>query len=134
MQVRMIIQERSSGRCCRVGLRWWETGACLLGILTEKERGNYRSVASRRDFCEFIVGNGLLDLGFIGYPFTWRNRRDEGPIQQRLDRALATSGWVNMYPKAKVMHEVLEGSDHAMLILGTDVALSSRRRRFIYDA
>lgn len=59
---------------------------------SEKERGNYRSVASRRDFCEFIVGNGLLDLGFVGYPITWRNRRDEGPIQQRLDRALATSG------------------------------------------
>ncbi|KAM0970934.1 hypothetical protein ACFX15_018345 [Malus domestica] len=52
---------------------------------TEKEGGNYRSVASIRDFNEFIVSNGLLDLGFVSYPFTWRNRRDEGPIQQRLD-------------------------------------------------
>ncbi|KAM2339605.1 hypothetical protein ACFX1X_019159 [Malus domestica] len=32
------------------------------------------------------------------------------------------------------MHEVLEGSDHAMLILGTNVAPLSRRWRFIYDA
>lgn len=58
---------------------------------SEKEGENYRSVASRSDFCEFIVGNGLLDLGFMGYPFTWRNRRDEGPLKQRLDSGLATN-------------------------------------------
>lgn len=73
----------------------------------EREGGNYRYVASRRDFCDFIVGNGLLELGFTGYSYTWRNRRDEGPIQQRLDRGLAMSGWVDTYPEAKVMHEVL---------------------------
>lgn len=100
---------------------------------SEKERGNYRSVASMRDFSEFIVDNGLLDLGFVGYPFTWRNRRDEEPIQQRLDRGLATSGWVSVYLEAKVLHEVLEGFDHTMLILDMDVMPFKRRRRFIYD-
>ena len=45
---------------------------------SEKEGGNYRSVASRRDFSGFIADNRLLDLGFV---FTWRNQRDEGPIQ-----------------------------------------------------
>ncbi|KAM0970935.1 hypothetical protein ACFX1S_019082 [Malus domestica] len=39
-----------------------------------------------------------------------------------------------MYHEATVMHKVLEGSDHAMLILGTNVAPLSRRWRFIYDA
>lgn len=80
-----------------------------------------------RDFYEFIVGNGLLDLGFIGYPFTWKNRRDEWPIQQRLDHGLATNGWVNIYPEVKVMHEVLEGSDHAMLLLDTEVVPFNRK-------
>lgn len=87
----------------------------------EKERGNYRYVASRRDFSEFIVDNRLLELGFVGYPVTWRNRRDDGPIQQRLDRGLTISEWVNVYPNARVLHEVLEGSDHSMLILDMDV-------------
>lgn len=86
-------------------------------------------MSSRRDFNEFIVGNGLLDLGFVVYLFTWRNQIDEGLIQQQLDRGLASSGWVNMYPEAKVMHKVLEGFDHAMLILGMDVAPFSRRRQ-----
>lgn len=86
-----------------------------------------------RDFCEFIVGNGLLDLGFMGYPFTWRNQRDEWPIQQRLDRGLDTNGWINVYLEAKVLHEVLERSDHAMLILDTKVTALKRRRQFIYD-
>ncbi|XP_068344245.1 uncharacterized protein [Pyrus communis] len=99
----------------------------------DKERGNYRSVVSMRNFCDFSVGNKLLDLGFMGYPFTWRNRKDEGPIQQRLDHGLATSGWVDVYLEAKIMHEVLEGSDHAMLILATKPSTLIRKRRFIYD-
>lgn len=101
---------------------------------SKKKGGNYRSVASRRDFCYLIIDNRLLNLGFIGYLYTWRNRREEGPIQQRLDRGLATNGWVNMYPEAKVLHEVLEGSDHAMLILDTVLRPFIRRRQFIYDS
>lgn len=73
---------------------------------SEKEGGNYRS---------------------------WRNRRDDGLIQQRLDRGLATEWWIKVYPETKVFHEVLEGSDHAMLILKTDVPPQQRKRRFIYD-
>lgn len=49
---------------------------------SENKGGNYRSVVNSRDFCDFIVVNGLLDFKFVGYPFTWRNRRDEGLIQQ----------------------------------------------------
>lgn len=37
---------------------------------SKKEWGNYRFVASRKDFREFVIGNELLDLGFMGYPFT----------------------------------------------------------------
>lgn len=95
--------------------------------------GNYRYVASRKDFHEFVIGNELLDLGFTGYPFTWRNQMDEGPIQQRLDRGLASEGWVSIYLEAKVLHEVLEGSDYAMFILDTDFTPFKRMRRFIYD-
>ncbi|KAM2502553.1 hypothetical protein ACFX1W_033092 [Malus domestica] len=101
---------------------------------SEKEGGNYRSVASRKDFRDFVSGNELLDLGFTGYPFTWRNQREDGPIQQRLDRGLASEGWISTYPEAKVLHEVVEGSDHAMLILDTDFVSVKRRKRFIYDS
>lgn len=100
---------------------------------SETEGGNYRSVASRRNFCDFIVGNGLLDLGFMGYLFTWRNRRDEGTIKQLLDQGLAKSGWLNVYPEAKIMHEVLEGFDHTIHILDTKPLPFLRKKRLIYD-
>ncbi|CAN6541494.1 unnamed protein product [Malus baccata var. baccata] len=59
----------------------------------EKEGGNTRPSSSLRDFRDFVARNELLDLGFEGYPFTWRNNHDSLPIQQRLDRGLATPDW-----------------------------------------
>lgn len=41
-------------------------------------------------------------------------------IQQRLDRGLASLGWYKLYPNTKILHVVLEGSDHAMLVLSTE--------------
>lgn len=45
-----------------------------------------------------MARNELMDLGYEGYPFMWRNKRDSLPIQQRLDRGLATLGWYELYP------------------------------------
>lgn len=53
---------------------------------------------SMQDFRTFVSDTGLLDLGFVGYPFTWRNQRADGGIQERLDRGLATDQWINLYP------------------------------------
>lgn len=46
----------------------------------ENEGSNYITVASMRDFREFVAQNQLMDLGYEGYPFTWRNNTDSGPI------------------------------------------------------
>ncbi|CAN6691340.1 unnamed protein product [Malus baccata var. baccata] len=75
----------------------------------EKEGGNYRPTASMRDFREFVAQNELMDLGF-----------EAKPIQQRLDRGLATMEWQNLYPENTIRHVVLEGSDHALLFLSTE--------------
>ncbi|KAM1551667.1 hypothetical protein ACFX10_043770 [Malus domestica] len=58
----------------------------------EKEGENHRPAASLRDFRDFVARDELMDLGYEGYPFTWRNNRESLPIQQRLDRGLATLG------------------------------------------
>ncbi|CAN6724078.1 unnamed protein product [Malus baccata var. baccata] len=100
----------------------------------EKEGGNYRPASSMRDFREFVANNELMDLGYEGYPFTWRNNRESLPIQQRLDRGLATMGWNNMYPDTTIGHLVLEGSDHAMLVLSTEKIHVRRGMMFSYDA
>ncbi|KAM2339768.1 hypothetical protein ACFX1X_019299 [Malus domestica] len=74
----------------------------------EKEGGNYRPTSSMRDFREFVAQNELMDLGFVGYPFTWRNNQEAKPIQQCLDRGLATMGWQDLYPENTIRHVVLE--------------------------
>ncbi|KAM2489958.1 hypothetical protein PS1_046886 [Malus domestica] len=100
----------------------------------ENEGGNYRPTSSMRDFREFVARNELMDLGYEGYPFTWRNNKESLPIQQRLDRGLATMGWNNIYPDTTIRHMVLEGSDHAMLFLSTEKLKAWRGRKFSYDA
>lgn len=74
-----------------------------------------------------------MNLGFEGYPYTWRNRWEEGFIQKMIDRALATNEWVQGYQQAVVKNVVLEGSDHAMLVLSTKVDQPKRNKRFMYD-
>ncbi|CAN6722681.1 unnamed protein product [Malus baccata var. baccata] len=99
----------------------------------EKEGGNFRGAASMRDFRDFVAGNELMDLGYEGYPFTWRNNRETLPIQQRLDRGLATHGWHDLFPDTILRHVVLEGSDHAMLLLSTEKFRAWRGRKFSFD-
>lgn len=76
---------------------------------SKKDGGNRRTATSMCTFQNFVTTTCLLDLGFEGYPFTWLNRRDEGFIQERIDRALTTNDWVRCYPNAVVKRMVLEG-------------------------
>ncbi|CAB4316762.1 unnamed protein product [Prunus armeniaca] len=101
---------------------------------TEKKGGNPRSERSLADFQAFVIDVGFLDLGFTGYPYTWRNRRENGLIQERLDRGLASEPWLRNYPEARVMHVALAGSDHAALLLSTKPSTTRWHRRFVYDS
>lgn len=49
---------------------------------------------------------GLMDLGFLGLPFTWDNRQEvNNNIKVRLDRGLANSELLDLFYEAKVSHE-----------------------------
>lgn len=100
---------------------------------SEKVGGVTHTVRSMLDFHTFVTDSRLLDLGFMGYPFTWRNRRLDVGIQERLDRGLATDQWLYLYPDAKIHHLLVVGSDHVMLLLQTQSELKRWQRQFIYD-
>lgn len=54
-----------------------------------------------------------MDLGFKGNAFTWSNNQIcKANIRERIDRAMATVDWWQMFPYAQVFHEVVLGSDH----------------------
>ncbi|CAL8993480.1 unnamed protein product [Prunus brigantina] len=100
---------------------------------SEKDGGRPRSVQSMDVFRGFVMDCNLLDLGYEGYPFTWRNKQADGGIQERLDRGLANAQWLRSYPEARVVHQVVEGSDHAMLMLYTSNTPQRKACRFIFD-
>ncbi|KAI5313131.1 hypothetical protein L3X38_042305 [Prunus dulcis] len=74
---------------------------------SEKAGGDPRTEQSMAAFRRFLSESMLLHLGFDGYPFTCRNRRESGLIQVRLDRGLASEKWLEPYPKARMMHQIL---------------------------
>lgn len=60
----------------------------------------------------------LADLGFIGYPYTWNNRRPRvANTKERLDRAVANDGWREKFPASTVTHLFSHASDHRPLVL-----------------
>ncbi|CAB4277833.1 unnamed protein product [Prunus armeniaca] len=71
---------------------------------SEKDGGRPRTVQSMDAFRDFFTSSNLLDLGYEGCPFIWRNIRDEGGIQERLNRGLASDHWLRSYPEAHVVH------------------------------
>ena len=60
----------------------------------------------------------LVDLGFIGYKYTWNNKRPGAAnTRQRLDRAMANAGWRGEFPASTVTHLFSHASDHRPLML-----------------
>ncbi|KAK1372151.1 Endonuclease/exonuclease/phosphatase family protein [Heracleum sosnowskyi] len=60
---------------------------------------------------------GLMDMELVGHQFTWEKGRGTPEWQEvRLDRALSTDAWLQLFPIAKVYN--LEGSesDHSPLL------------------
>lgn len=101
----------------------------------EKKGGISRPHWTFRGFQKFVNDCGLVDLGFSGYPFTWRNnRRGEDYIQELLDRVLATPSWCRLFDQASVSHLNAVGSNHNALLLTLRPAPTNHRVPFRFDA
>jgi exonuclease III len=69
-------------------------------------------------FCTVLEDCHLGDLGFTSPRFTWsNNRHDETYTQERLDRAVANSGWCDMYKSAGIEVMATKASDHLPLLV-----------------
>lgn len=54
-------------------------------------------------FHHTLVRNRLMDLGFIGYSFTWhRGNEKTNRIAERFDRAYASVDWMQIHPHSEV--------------------------------
>ena len=49
--------------------------------------------------------------------YTWFNRRENGMIRERLDRAMVNLQWEEEYPSTQVLNLPTVGSDHSPIFL-----------------
>ncbi|XP_072076750.1 uncharacterized protein [Arachis hypogaea] len=76
----------------------------------EKEGGGQKSATTIATFTNFIDSNELVDIGMVGHPFTWTNRRQgEDLVKERLDRYLVGMEWKLKFPNA-VVHRLTESA------------------------
>jgi hypothetical protein len=60
----------------------------------------------------------LTDIPINGYPFTWfKSSGTERMIEERLDRALASSDWLEKFPNATLRNILSSHSDHSPILL-----------------
>ncbi|XP_020997411.1 uncharacterized protein LOC107486813 [Arachis duranensis] len=84
------------------------------------------------DFQTCVSECGLMDLGFSGWPFTWKR----GNLFERLDRGLCNLDWQIIFPDVKVKHLAMMKSDHTPLLfqLASPQPFNRRRRPFRFTA
>lgn len=114
----------------------WILAGDLNFILNREEKeGGITPSQSSLDANNLLIDKvGLVSLPYIGNPFTWTNRRDEGElILERLDRFLASLGWMEQFPNLAVYHLVSIGSDHCPILLTTSRKDNSTQRPFRFN-
>ena len=103
-------------------------------ILTsnEKQGGILKAGRLMEDFRCALLHCGLIDLGFSGNKFTWRNGRSgDAFVQERLDRACAIVEWKELFPHSKVTHLHVAYLDHVPILLSTQGTSQSTRQKKI---
>lgn len=74
-----------------------------------------RRMAAFRDTLSYCK---LFDLGFSGPPWTFDNKqKDRRNVKARIDRAVASDCWTQLFPDAKVTHICSTRSDHLPLLI-----------------
>ncbi|XP_057250759.1 uncharacterized protein LOC130591452 [Beta vulgaris subsp. vulgaris] len=85
---------------------------------SEKMGGNDRASWQMENFRNAVNVCGFHDVPFSGYEFTYDNGRElQDNVQCRLDRALVTTSWSNLFLDAHLWNLDREWSDHAPIKL-----------------
>lgn len=102
--------------------------------LSEKIGGREEDTLGMHDFQDFIQHTGLIDVGFVGNPFTRCNNRNGASwIWQRQDRALISINFQDNFPYLKIIHLTRVGSDHTPLCFQFQNIGTPRRSRFVFQ-
>ena len=99
----------------RRGTLPWPYGGDFNEILKshEKRGGRLRPYSQMEQFREVLDKCNLLDLGFLGNKLTWsRTYPNGGMVWERLDRAVCTTEWYDLFLSTSVQTLTCVSSDH----------------------
>jgi hypothetical protein len=105
-------------------------------VIDQSKKLGGRPVAnsSHCPFRNFIDHLGLVELGFVGNPFTWcNNRQGIATIKERLDKGLASHDWVHLHPYFSLIHLSASISDHNPISLNTNTSSTFLLRPFKFE-
>ncbi|KAF4395203.1 hypothetical protein F8388_001590 [Cannabis sativa] len=112
------------------------------GTLLDSECINYtkqgNSARYAFDFRRMVDRAGLIDLGFIGPPFTWSESNKQASVglrqkRARLDRSLASMEWRILFPDAILNHLSASTSDRRPILLDTSGGYKGKHHPFRYE-
>jgi exonuclease III len=86
---------------------------------SEKQGGVPQPLVCMDNFKDALHACDLVDIGFEGDPFTWRNNSKVAKtyICERLDRATANTEWCTLFPSFRVVNGEHFHSDHRPVIV-----------------
>ena len=100
---------------------------------SEKMGGRIRPHGQMQAFREVLNECGFIDLGFMGSEFTWHKHFANYIVWERLDRAVATSDWLSLFPDTKIYHLEADASDHRPILIVLDGMNCSQQRPFRFE-
>nr|KYP48763.1 hypothetical protein KK1_029565 [Cajanus cajan] len=67
-----------------------------------------------RGFRTAVTNAALLDLPLEGYCYTWvKSKGTPNQIEERLDRALVTQNWLDLFPQCRLQNAIAARSNHS---------------------
>lgn len=104
-------------------------------ILRAEEHSGYLATlnsisSSTQDFQSVVSTCSLTDITSHGPQFTWWNKQGGNPISKKLDRALISDTWLQVFPHSYAQFESGGYSDHACCLVHLKSQMSDTRRPF----
>lgn len=66
-----------------------------------------------------------MDIHLDGYLFIWwRGRDPSNRVEERLDMAMASHSWLNLFPNVKLSNLVAPVSDHSPVLLNCETLVT----------
>ncbi|XP_074265127.1 uncharacterized protein LOC141587551 [Silene latifolia] len=105
-------------------------------LYSTEMKGGSRAQWQMNNFQAAVDECGLKDVGWEGYMFSFDNGQSgDANRQSRIDRAMSTEAWLDLFPYAKLINLDREWSDHAPIKLVFDrrEACHTVKRRFKFE-